>query len=319
MALGKPVVGFIRPDFEERARALELPLVRCTKDDVGDVVARAGRGSGAPRRAGRGRPRLRAPRARCRRDRRTARRGLRGGARRRGRAMREHLRKLTGESVVYGLGTAAGRGLQMLLVPVFTRVLAPEAYGVIDLLGLVGSIAALLVVMGTDAALARFFYDAADREARRIMISSSALWRVGVCSVVALTLWMLAPAFSGFLLGSGDYREVRAAHRARHPVHRVLHVPERRAARHLPALEVHRAQPGEHDPRRRAVHPVRRGGGTRASPACSTAGCSATRSRRAFGFVLIRLQLVPRFDRVVLRRMLALRRAADPGRRSPTG
>ncbi len=39
MALGKPVVGFIRPEFEERARALGLPLVRCTKDDVGDVVA----------------------------------------------------------------------------------------------------------------------------------------------------------------------------------------------------------------------------------------------------------------------------------------
>ncbi len=38
MALGKPVVGFIRPDFEERARGLDLPLVRCTKDDVGEVV-----------------------------------------------------------------------------------------------------------------------------------------------------------------------------------------------------------------------------------------------------------------------------------------
>ncbi len=39
MALGKPVVGFLRPDFEERARALGLPLVRCTKEDVGEVVA----------------------------------------------------------------------------------------------------------------------------------------------------------------------------------------------------------------------------------------------------------------------------------------
>jgi glycosyltransferase involved in cell wall biosynthesis len=38
MALGKPVVGFIRPDFEERACGLDLPLVRCTKDDVGEVV-----------------------------------------------------------------------------------------------------------------------------------------------------------------------------------------------------------------------------------------------------------------------------------------
>lgn len=39
MALGKPVVGFIRPDFEPLAQSLGLPLVRCTKDDVGEVVA----------------------------------------------------------------------------------------------------------------------------------------------------------------------------------------------------------------------------------------------------------------------------------------
>lgn len=39
MALGKPVVGFLRPDFEPLAQSLGLPLVRCTKDDVGEVVA----------------------------------------------------------------------------------------------------------------------------------------------------------------------------------------------------------------------------------------------------------------------------------------
>jgi glycosyltransferase involved in cell wall biosynthesis len=38
MALGKPVVGFVREDLEPRAHALGLPLVRCTKDDVGDAV-----------------------------------------------------------------------------------------------------------------------------------------------------------------------------------------------------------------------------------------------------------------------------------------
>lgn len=119
--------------------------------------------------------------------------------------MKEHLAKLTRASVVYGLGQAAGRGLQMLLVPVFTRVFAPEAYGVIDLLGLASAIAALLVVMGTDAALARFFYEAADERARQTMVSTSALWRLGVCLVVAVTLALSAPLFSIFLLDSPDY------------------------------------------------------------------------------------------------------------------
>jgi glycosyltransferase involved in cell wall biosynthesis len=38
MALGKPVVGFIRPDFEPLARSLGLPLVRTTKENVAQAV-----------------------------------------------------------------------------------------------------------------------------------------------------------------------------------------------------------------------------------------------------------------------------------------
>jgi glycosyltransferase involved in cell wall biosynthesis len=38
MALGKPVVGFIRPDFEPLARSLGLPLVRTTKERVAAAV-----------------------------------------------------------------------------------------------------------------------------------------------------------------------------------------------------------------------------------------------------------------------------------------
>jgi len=119
--------------------------------------------------------------------------------------VKEHLRKLTGDSIVYGLGAAAGRGLQMLLVPILTRLFTPASYGVLDLLGLIGSIAALLLVMGTDAALARFFYEAEDREARRTMISSSAAWRAAVCVAFALVLWFAAPLFSRLALGSPDY------------------------------------------------------------------------------------------------------------------
>ncbi len=218
--------------------------------------------------------------------------------------MRDHLRKLTGESLVYGIGTAAGRGLQMLLVPIFTRVFAPEAYGVIDLLGVVGSSAALLVVMGTDAALARFFYDAADSEARRVMISSSALWRVGVCSVVAILLWLLAPAFSVFLLNSPDYAKyVRLTALAipftaffmfQNDVLRVTFQPWKFIALNL-------------------ANTILVGGLSILFVLAWHKGVAGVLYGRllgdaitaAFGFVLIRLQLVPRFDGAVLRRMLA--------------
>ncbi len=218
--------------------------------------------------------------------------------------MREALKKLTGESIVYGLGTAASRGLQMVLVPVFTRVFEPASYGVIDLLGVVGSIASLLVIMGTDSALARFFYDATDAAARRVMISSSALWRVGVCLAVAVLLWFLAPLFSEFLFESPDYAKyVRitawtipftAFFLFQNDVLRVTFQPWKFIALNL----LNTALVGGLS----ILFVVAWKKDVSGVLYAKLAGDALT---AAAGFALIRLQLVPRFDAAVLRRMLA--------------
>jgi O-antigen/teichoic acid export membrane protein len=218
--------------------------------------------------------------------------------------VKEHLRKLTGESIVYGLGQAAGRGLQMLLVPLFTRVFAPAEYGVIDLLGLAAALAALLVVMGTDAALARFFYEAADTEARRTMVSTSAAWRLGVCLAVAAVLALAAPALSRFLFASPDYAKyVRitaltipftAFYLFQNDVLRVTFQPWKYIALNL-------------------ANTLLVGGLSIAFVVVAHKGVAGVLWGRLagdaltalFGFVLIRHQLVPRLDRPLLARMLA--------------
>ena len=113
--------------------------------------------------------------------------------------------KLTKESVVYGLGQAIGRGLQMLLVPLFTRVFRPDEYGVIDVIALVTSIAAFLIIMGTDVALARFFYERKDAAERREFVSTFAGVRLIVSLAFAGILFAFAPAFSNAILASPDY------------------------------------------------------------------------------------------------------------------
>ncbi len=47
--------------------------------------------------------------------------------------MREALKRLTGESLVYGLGQVSGRAVQVLLVPVLTLALSPAVFAVADL------------------------------------------------------------------------------------------------------------------------------------------------------------------------------------------
>lgn len=113
--------------------------------------------------------------------------------------------RLTRESIVYGIGQAVGRGLQMVLVPVFTRAFRPAEYGVIDVLTLIATIAALVIVMGTDSALGRFFYEGEDADSRRTLVSTLAGWRASLSLGIALLLFLLAPALSRFVLASPDY------------------------------------------------------------------------------------------------------------------
>jgi O-antigen/teichoic acid export membrane protein len=121
--------------------------------------------------------------------------------------MREALRKLSGESLVYGLGQAGGRAVQLLLVPILTRALTPSAYGVSELVIAYSQTAVIVLVFGMDGALARFFYHEPDRDARITMTSTSLLFRIGSSLLVAAALASLAPIFSRGLVGSAVYQK----------------------------------------------------------------------------------------------------------------
>ena len=115
------------------------------------------------------------------------------------------LKKLTGQSLVYGVGQAAARAVQVALVPVFTHHFEPAEYGVLDMVATVTWIATFLVVAGTDAALARLFYEPPDAAGRQTLVSTLGLWRAGIALVVAGTLFLLAPYLSEVVLRSPDY------------------------------------------------------------------------------------------------------------------
>lgn len=122
-------------------------------------------------------------------------------------SIRESLRRLTGESLVYGLGQVSGRAVQLLLVPVLTRVLRPDVYAVSELVMAYSQTALLVLVFGMDASLARFFYQEPDREARIRMVSSSLAFRLVTGTAVALALALLAGPLSGRLLAGEAYRK----------------------------------------------------------------------------------------------------------------
>lgn len=120
-------------------------------------------------------------------------------------SIRDQLKRLGGESAVYGLGQVSSRAVHLLLVPVLTRVLARDAFGLNDLLlGYTQSVV-MVLVFGMDAALARMFYDEPDREARVRMVSSSFAFRLAVGGSLAAALALAAPWLAEHLLGGAVY------------------------------------------------------------------------------------------------------------------
>jgi O-antigen/teichoic acid export membrane protein len=83
------------------------------------------------------------------------------------------IRRFLRDSAIYGLSAIIGRGLNLLFVPFYTRVLTPSDYGVFDIATVFLSFVSLTVALEISQALARFLPDA-EREEERIGIASTA-------------------------------------------------------------------------------------------------------------------------------------------------
>ena len=108
---------------------------------------------------------------------------------------------------MYGLGQALGRAVQLLLVPVLTRLLVPAEFGIAELIAGYMGTAILVLVFGMDGALARLFYEEQDREARIRMVSTSLVFRLAVSAAAAALVFLFAAPLSAGLLHGEGYRK----------------------------------------------------------------------------------------------------------------
>jgi O-antigen/teichoic acid export membrane protein len=104
------------------------------------------------------------------------------------------LRRLLGETAVYGVGTAAQSALTLLLLPVYTRVLGPEEYGVFALLLGALYVGEILFRAGVHFAFATLAGHETDDEARRRLARTT--WTLLVLQAAGLLL-VLLPAATG--------------------------------------------------------------------------------------------------------------------------
>lgn len=106
-------------------------------------------------------------------------------------------RKLGGEALIYLLGMVLGRAASLIMLPVYTRLLSPADYGVLQLLDMTSDVVAILVSAGCTAGVMRFYFKANTDEGRRAVLGSAlalqlSLNLIGSCLLVifAEPIWL---------------------------------------------------------------------------------------------------------------------------------
>lgn len=108
------------------------------------------------------------------------------------------LKKLAGESLIYGLSSVLTRFISVFLVPVYTRIFTPTDYGVVSLVVVVTALLNILLILSLDNSMGRWFYDSEDERDRKVTLNTF-LWS---CVCVAVLFAAVVILFRSFIASS---------------------------------------------------------------------------------------------------------------------
>jgi O-antigen/teichoic acid export membrane protein len=117
----------------------------------------------------------------------------------------DKIKKLVSHTLIYGLGNAGNRFVGFFLIPLYSRYLAPEDYGVLALVGMLGQVLFIVASIGEGPALFRTYFLYDDPAGRQRVISTS-LWLILIFSLpLCFVALSLSQPLGALLIGSSDY------------------------------------------------------------------------------------------------------------------
>jgi O-antigen/teichoic acid export membrane protein len=115
------------------------------------------------------------------------------------------LRQLLRETAIYGVTGLVTRGLQIVLVPVYTRFLSPVEYGALDYVLMLAALANLTVALEITQGLARRFADVRESRERARYASTALLFTAFCFSLFATLVGLFSGELAALLLDSADH------------------------------------------------------------------------------------------------------------------
>lgn len=118
----------------------------------------------------------------------------------------KYLKKTGKHSIVYGLGNLVSKIIAFLLVPVYTRVLTPSEYGILSLITVSLSITAIVLNMGMQTTLFRFYiFDYTDEKNRKKLVSTILIFLNVTSILLIFILIYFSDNISSLLFSNIEY------------------------------------------------------------------------------------------------------------------
>ena len=123
--------------------------------------------------------------------------------------MFKELKKVFGETIIYGFTGVVSTLASVFLVPIYTRILTPSDYGVSALLSTSFSIIAVIANMGMSSAIFWAYFKAGEKE-RKSVIGTAFIFQTVFPFLIAITALMLSGFISRSLFGNESYTNLVA-------------------------------------------------------------------------------------------------------------
>lgn len=116
-----------------------------------------------------------------------------------------YLKSTLKHGAVYGLGTLLAKAIGFVMLPIYTRVLSPTDYGVLELLSMTTDVIGMVTGVGLTWSVTRYYYFYDDPADRKAVVSSAAVLLVVSFGAASVATLPFAGPLAGAILGDAAY------------------------------------------------------------------------------------------------------------------
>lgn len=119
--------------------------------------------------------------------------------------LQKTVKRLISHSMIYSLTWISGSAASILLLPIYTRYLAPADYGILEMLGYSNDILRIIMIAGLQTGLSRF-YHGEDNEIQKKIVVVTGIAYVAFSGITGCAIgWSFNSRLSELILGDNLY------------------------------------------------------------------------------------------------------------------